>query len=68
MDFQLIINFVDLASINQILGFYSTQFNCGFDHINFDRENFRGTLKAVPNREDLTMPIQEQLIIELYSK
>lgn len=33
-----------------------------------DRENFRGTLKAIPNREDLTMPIQEQLIIELYSK
>ncbi|MBC8417163.1 MAG: 30S ribosomal protein S4, partial [Desulfobacterales bacterium] len=25
-------------------------------------------LKALPNREDLTMPIQEQLIIELYSK
>ncbi len=33
-----------------------------------DKENFRGTLKAYPNREDLTMPIQEQLIVELYSK
>lgn len=33
-----------------------------------DKENFKGTLKALPNREDLTMPIQEQLIVELYSK
>lgn len=33
-----------------------------------DKGQFRGTLKALPNREDLTMPIQEQLIVELYSK
>jgi small subunit ribosomal protein S4 len=33
-----------------------------------DKEKFRGTLKALPNREDLTMPIQESLIVELYSK
>ena len=33
-----------------------------------EKENFRGILKAIPNREDLTMPIQEQLIVELYSK
>jgi small subunit ribosomal protein S4 len=33
-----------------------------------DKETFRGTLKALPNREDLTMPIQENLIVELYSK
>ena len=33
-----------------------------------EKENFRGALKAIPNREDLTMPIQEQLIVELYSK
>lgn len=33
-----------------------------------DKDNFKGTLKAFPNREDLTMPIQEQLIVELYSK
>ncbi|MFO7783985.1 MAG: 30S ribosomal protein S4 [Thermodesulfobacteriota bacterium] len=33
-----------------------------------DKENFKGTLKSLPNREDLTMPIQEQLIVELYSK
>jgi small subunit ribosomal protein S4 len=33
-----------------------------------DKEDFKGTLKALPNREELTMPIQEQLIVELYSK
>jgi len=38
------------------------------DWIDVEKDNFRGTLKALPNREDLTMPIQEQLIIELYSK
>jgi small subunit ribosomal protein S4 len=36
--------------------------------IEVEKEKFRGTLKALPNREELTMPIQEQLIIELYSK
>lgn len=36
--------------------------------IELDKENFRSVLKAVPSREDLTMPIQEQLIVELYSK
>ncbi|MBW1786512.1 MAG: 30S ribosomal protein S4 [Deltaproteobacteria bacterium] len=36
--------------------------------IEVDKEKFKGTFKALPNREDLTMPIQEQLIIELYSK
>jgi small subunit ribosomal protein S4 len=36
--------------------------------IEMDKESFRGTFKALPNREDLTMPIQEQLIVELYSK
>ena len=36
--------------------------------ISLEKEKFRGILTAVPNREDLTMPIQEQLIVELYSK
>ena len=33
-----------------------------------EKAKFRGTMKALPNREDITMPIQEQLIVELYSK
>jgi small subunit ribosomal protein S4 len=36
--------------------------------MDLEKEKFRGVLKALPNREDLTMPIQEQLIVELYSK
>jgi small subunit ribosomal protein S4 len=33
-----------------------------------DKTNFAGTVKAMPTREDITMPIQEQLIVELYSR
>ncbi|UCG13017.1 MAG: 30S ribosomal protein S4 [Deltaproteobacteria bacterium] len=36
--------------------------------LELDREKFRGTVKAFPTRDELTMPIQEQLIVELYSK
>jgi small subunit ribosomal protein S4 len=36
--------------------------------IDLDKKAMKGTVKSVPNREDLTMPIQEQLIVELYSK
>ena len=36
--------------------------------IEVEKEDFKGTLKTVPQRGDLTMPVQEQLIIELYSK
>ncbi len=38
------------------------------DWIEVEKENFRGILKVLPNREDLTMPVQEQLVVELYSK
>jgi small subunit ribosomal protein S4 len=33
-----------------------------------NKDLFTGTVQALPTREDLTMPIQEQLIVELYSK
>jgi small subunit ribosomal protein S4 len=33
-----------------------------------EKENFRGLVRAFPTREELTMPMQEQLIVELYSK
>ncbi|MEZ4528059.1 MAG: 30S ribosomal protein S4 [Desulfobacterales bacterium] len=36
--------------------------------IDLDRENMKGTVKSLPVRDDLTMPMQEQLIVELYSK
>jgi len=36
--------------------------------LELEKENLKGVVKALPVREDLTMPIQEQLIVELYSK
>jgi small subunit ribosomal protein S4 len=36
--------------------------------IEIEKEAFTGTVKALPTREDITMPIQEQLIVELYSR
>lgn len=36
--------------------------------LELDKDNFKAKVKALPNREELTMPIQEHLIVELYSK
>jgi small subunit ribosomal protein S4 len=36
--------------------------------LDLEKENFKGVIKGFPIREDLTMPMQEQLIVELYSK
>jgi len=36
--------------------------------LELDKDAFKGTIKTLPVREDITMPIQEQLIVELYSK
>jgi len=36
--------------------------------LELDREKFTGTVKAMPNREEITLPIQEQLIVEYYSR
>ena len=36
--------------------------------VELEKENLKGVVKALPVREDLTMPIQEQLVVELYSK
>jgi len=36
--------------------------------LEIDKANFAGTIKAMPTREDITLPIQEQLIVELYSR
>ena len=55
--------------VASILGAMETVIRRGIPSwIELDKENFKGTLSALPNREDLTMPIQENLIIELYSK
>ena len=36
--------------------------------LELEKDAFKGSVKAFPVREDITMPIQEQLIVELYSK
>lgn len=36
--------------------------------LELDAAAFKGVVKAMPNREEITMPIEEQLIVELYSK
>ena len=33
-----------------------------------DKTKFTGLVKVLPTREDLTMPVKEQLVVELYSK
>jgi len=36
--------------------------------LEIDKANFRGVVKMLPVREELTMPVKEQLVVELYSK
>ena len=36
--------------------------------IEMDRENMKGRVTAIPKREDVNLPVNEQLIVELYSK
>jgi small subunit ribosomal protein S4 len=36
--------------------------------LELEKKDLKGIVKGFPIREDLTMPIQEQLIVELYSK
>jgi small subunit ribosomal protein S4 len=36
--------------------------------LELDKEQLKGSVKGSPTREDITIPIQEKLIVELYSK
>ncbi|MFP6605065.1 MAG: 30S ribosomal protein S4 [Myxococcota bacterium] len=36
--------------------------------LEIDKENFAGTVTQMPAREDVTLPIEEQLIVEWYSR
>ena len=33
-----------------------------------DQENLRGTVKEMPTRDEIDVPVNEVLIVELYSK
>ena len=36
--------------------------------LEIDKDNFEGTIVQLPAREDITLPIDEQLIVEFYSR
>jgi small subunit ribosomal protein S4 len=36
--------------------------------MDLEKDHLKGVIKSLPVREDLTMPMQEQLVVELYSK
>jgi small subunit ribosomal protein S4 len=36
--------------------------------LELDKEQLKGNVKGLPTRGDITLPIQEKLIVELYSK
>jgi small subunit ribosomal protein S4 len=36
--------------------------------LEFDRESMKGRVTGLPRRDDINFPIQEQMIVELYSK
>ena len=36
--------------------------------LEIDRDNYKGRVSSLPKREDIQLPVNEQLIVELYSK
>ena len=36
--------------------------------LEIDRDNYKGRILSLPKREDIQLPVNEQLIVELYSK
>jgi small subunit ribosomal protein S4 len=36
--------------------------------LELDKDNFKGKVTGTPSREEFTLPIREQLVIELYSR
>lgn len=59
----------DSRAIRQIVDAMETVVRRGIPNwLEVSREAFRGLVKALPAREELTLPIQEQLVVELYSK
>jgi small subunit ribosomal protein S4 len=55
--------------VTRIMGAIETVARRGVPHwLELDKDNFKASVKMLPVREDLTMPVQEQLVVELYSK
>jgi small subunit ribosomal protein S4 len=56
----------DVGRINQSLEMLARRGSP--EWLELDREKYRGTVKRLPMREDVTVPIEEQLIVEFYSR
>jgi small subunit ribosomal protein S4 len=55
--------------INRILEAMETVVRRGIPQwLELDKDKFTGIISRFPTREELTMPMQEQLVVELYSK
>ena len=55
-----------LALLEQAKEFAAHQNAPGW--LEIDRDNYKGRVLALPKREDIHLPVNEQLIVELYSK
>ena len=55
-----------LAVLEQAKEFASHQNSPSW--LEIDRENFKGKVLSLPKREEIQLPVNEQLIVELYSK
>jgi small subunit ribosomal protein S4 len=36
--------------------------------LDLDRENMKATVRGLPAREEIAMPVNEQLVVDLYSR
>ena len=55
-----------MSNINQSLGLSEKKSVPGW--LNMEREKYKGTVARVPEREDIQVPISENLIVEFYSR
>lgn len=56
----------DVGRINQSLEMLARRGSP--EWLELDREEYKGAVKRLPLREDVTVPIEEQLIVEFYSR
>jgi len=49
-------------------GLAATQITAVPDWLLLDKDNFKGEVKRIPTREEIAPIVNEQLIIELYSR
>jgi small subunit ribosomal protein S4 len=61
---------VSLRERSRSLSIFKDNMASGSDHpyLHIDRENLEGTLMRLPAREELPIEINEQLIVEYYSR